>query len=103
MNKKKLLILGGGAVLLLLIILIAAKRGGGHSTTSVRQTVMRSSTFETRLPESGVIQRPRLQTGATLVGGNVGSILVKPGDAVAAGHHGALHLEHRYSNSLPRR
>lgn len=85
MNKKKLLILGGGAVVLLLIILIAAKRGGSHSATTVRETVVRSSTFETRLPESGVVQRPRLQTVATLVGGNVGSIFVKPGDGVAAG------------------
>lgn len=84
MNKKKLFILGGGAIALLLII-IAAARGGHRSTTTVRETTVRSSTFETRLPESGVVQHPRLQTVATLIGGNIGAIFVKPGDRVRAG------------------
>ena len=85
MNKKKLMVLGGGALVLLLIVLIAASRGGHKSSTTVRETVVRPTTFETRLPESGVVQRPRLQTVATLVGGNVGAIFVKPGDGVTTG------------------
>ena len=83
MNKKKLFILGGGTIVLLLIIVLAASRGH-RSTTTVRETVVRSSTFEIRLPESGVVQHPRLQIVATLVGGNIGAIFVKPGDRVSA-------------------
>jgi RND family efflux transporter MFP subunit len=41
--------------------------------------------FVTRLPETGVVQRPRLQTLTALVPGDIARVLVKPGDRVTAG------------------
>ncbi len=41
--------------------------------------------FITRLPETGVVQRPQTQTLSALVPGDVARVLVKPGDRVAAG------------------
>jgi HlyD family secretion protein len=41
--------------------------------------------FTTRLPETGVVQRPQTQTLSALVSGDIGAIRVNPGDRVAAG------------------
>ncbi len=41
--------------------------------------------FVTKLPETGVVQRPHIETLAALVPGNVAEVLVKPGDRVFAG------------------
>jgi multidrug resistance efflux pump len=41
--------------------------------------------FITRLPETGVVQRPQIRTLSTLVPGDIARVLVKPGDRVAAG------------------
>lgn len=41
--------------------------------------------FETRLPETGVVQRPQTQTLSALVGGDIARVAVSPGDRIAAG------------------
>jgi HlyD family secretion protein len=41
--------------------------------------------FQTKLPETGVIQRPQTQTLTALVAGNVGQIYVHPGQHVSGG------------------
>jgi RND family efflux transporter MFP subunit len=41
--------------------------------------------FVTRLPETGVVQRPQIQTLSAEVSGDIARVLVKPGDHVAAG------------------
>jgi RND family efflux transporter MFP subunit len=41
--------------------------------------------FVTRLPETGVVQRPRTRTLSAQVPGDIARVLVKPGDRVAAG------------------
>jgi len=69
----------------LLLIAVAAGRRRQAETVTVRQLIVKRATFSTKLPESGVVQRPLLQTVAALVGGNLGSVLVKPGDHVNAG------------------
>jgi RND family efflux transporter MFP subunit len=43
------------------------------------------SHFVSRLPETGVVQRPQTQTLSALVPGDIARVLVKPGDHVAAG------------------
>ncbi|MDQ6825806.1 MAG: efflux RND transporter periplasmic adaptor subunit [Candidatus Eremiobacteraeota bacterium] len=69
----------------LLLIAVAAGRSRHTETTAVREITIRYATFSTKLPESGVVQRPRLQTIAALVGGNIANVFAKPGDRVAAG------------------
>ena len=86
MNKRlrNILIVSGGLVLLVLIAVVAGKRSHGQGV-SVKQTTVRYSTFTTKLPENGVVQRPRTQTITAQIGGTVGGVFVKAGDRVAAG------------------
>jgi HlyD family secretion protein len=69
------------------IVLVAAKmQGGGDSPkVAVRLTTVHLSTFQTKLPENGMVQHPRTQTVPTLVAGNLGGVYAKPGDYVSAG------------------
>lgn len=69
----------------MVLISVAAGRNRHPDAMTVREMNVKRATFSTRLPESGVVQRPTLQTVAALVGGNLGSVLVKPGDHVTAG------------------
>ncbi|GAC1391453.1 MAG: efflux RND transporter periplasmic adaptor subunit [Vulcanimicrobiaceae bacterium] len=86
MNKRRrnIIILVAGLALLL-IVAIAAGRGRHSSGTAVVEQTITRTTFTTKLPENGVIQRPRTQTIATLISGNIGNITVKAGDHVVAG------------------
>lgn len=81
-NRNLLIILGAIVVL----IAIAALAGRGKSSAmEVKTQKIVVSTFDTKLPESGVIQHPGVQTVPALVAGNLGHIYVKAGDAVSAG------------------
>jgi multidrug efflux pump subunit AcrA (membrane-fusion protein) len=51
----------------------------------VRAVTVAYGRYQTKLPESGVIQRPQTRTLAALVPGNVGEIFVHPGQHVSAG------------------
>src|SRR5579864_3554552 len=70
-----------------LILLIAkfAGRNASDSGLPVKTFTVRRGAFQTKLPENGVVQHPRTATIPTLVAGNIGAILAKPGDTVAAG------------------
>jgi RND family efflux transporter MFP subunit len=65
------------------IAVVAGKRG--NDAVAVKTIAIKRTAFQTKLPETGVVQHPRVVTVPTLVGGNVGEIDVKPGDFVSAG------------------
>jgi HlyD family secretion protein len=85
MNRRRnLLILAAAIVVVIIIGVISA---GGHKNPGVEAKIqtVKLTNFTTRLPETGVIQRPRTQTLASLVAGNIATVYVRPGDHVAAG------------------
>jgi RND family efflux transporter MFP subunit len=83
MNRRNLLFAVAGLVLLLAIGAFAARPR--NSTVEARVETARIERFETKLPETGTLQRPLTQTIAALVGGNLGRMYVKSGDRVVAG------------------
>lgn len=85
MNRRRNTIVAvAGLAVLLAVGFFVAARGGGHPVP-VRLITVRYGTFTTKLPETGVIQRPQLVTIPASVGGNLGAIPVRPGDRVASG------------------
>lgn len=85
MNRRRnLIILGAGLALIIIIGIISAARPKADAVT-VSVTKIAPTHFQTRLPETGQIQRPQTETLAALVPGNIDQIFVKPGDRVAAG------------------
>jgi HlyD family secretion protein len=85
MNRRRnTIILIAGIAIVIVVALIAARRGGAHAL-AVREATVRYGTFTTKLPETGVVQRPLLLTIPAGVGGNMGLIRVKAGDHVIAG------------------
>jgi HlyD family secretion protein len=83
MNRRRntLIVIGG----ILLVVIVGALTRHGTSAVAVRETTIRYGTFETKLPETGVIQLPRTSTLPAYVAGNMGQILVKAGDRVTRG------------------
>lgn len=74
------------AVVLVAVIAIAAfssKRGG--DAISVRAVTAKRTSFQTKLPENGVVQAPQVVTVPTLVAGNIGHIYVRAGERVSGG------------------
>ncbi len=57
----------------------------GQSKTRVEVQRLTLTTFMTKLPETGVLQRPSMQTVPALVAGNIAQIEVRAGDEVRAG------------------
>jgi HlyD family secretion protein len=70
---------------LALVIAVPVFVERGQSRTRVHVQRLASTTFMTKLPETGVLQRPRTQTIPALVAGNIGQIYVRAGDEVSAG------------------
>lgn len=85
MNKKtrNLVILAVGLAIVIVIALVAGR--GQRNALAVTVVKVKPATFSTKLPESGVVQRPRVGTIPALIAGNLGEIDVKAGDRVAAG------------------
>jgi HlyD family secretion protein len=85
MNKRtrNLLIILGGIVVVILIAVLAGHRGS--SATPVQTQKAALTKFQIKLPETGTIQRPNVQTIPSLVAGNLGALYVKAGDRVSAG------------------
>ncbi len=81
-NRTLLIILG--AIVVVIAIAVLSSRGKS-SALEVKTQKIALSTFDTKLPESGVIQHPGVQTIPALVAGNLGRMYVKAGDAVSAG------------------
>ncbi len=63
--------------------MFAGKRGS--SAVTAQTFTVKRSLFQTKLPENGVVQHPRVATIPSLVSGNIGQIYVQAGDSVSAG------------------
>ena len=85
MHRTRNTILVAVALVLIVAIAVFASRRGSGDALAVKTLHVTRSTFTVKLPESGVVMRPRAATIPTLIGGNIGSINVKAGDYVAAG------------------
>jgi RND family efflux transporter MFP subunit len=51
----------------------------------VKTVTVKPGSFQTKLPENGVVQRPQVVTVPTLIAGNIGHIYVHAGNRVTAG------------------
>lgn len=68
------------------IVAVAALAGKrGPDAVAVKTITVKAGSFQTKLPENGVVQRPQVVTVPTLVAGNIGKIYVRAGDRVNAG------------------
>ncbi|HEY8321822.1 MAG TPA: efflux RND transporter periplasmic adaptor subunit [Candidatus Baltobacteraceae bacterium] len=82
-NRTLLIILG--AIVVVIILAVALGGRNKHDALEVKTQKVVLGTFDTKLPESGTIQHPGVQTIPALVAGNLGSIYVRAGQAVTAG------------------
>jgi hypothetical protein len=83
MNRRRnLILLGIGLVLVVLVGALAVGRPKHEAIEAKLETVAYTH-FITRLPETGVVQRPQIQTLSALVPGNIARVRVSPGDHVA--------------------
>jgi RND family efflux transporter MFP subunit len=82
-RRRNLFILLGGLVV---IVLLAIVFGRPHNDAITARVITVSyGRYQTKLPETGIVQRPQTQTLAALVSGNLGQIFVRPGQHVVAG------------------
>jgi len=84
-NRRRNLRIALAAIGLLALLGVGTVFRPRGSEIPVRQQTLQYATFRTKLPESGVLQRPKVQTVAAEVGGTIGTLLVRPGDSVQAG------------------
>jgi HlyD family secretion protein len=71
---------------LLAIVVIGAVAARPHDDAITARVVKAAYTrYQTKLPETGVVQRPQTQTLAALVTGNLGRIYVRSGQHVSGG------------------
>ena len=82
MNRRRNLFILLGALAVIVIVGVIAARPHGNALP-VRVVTVTYGRYQTKLPESGVIQRPQTRTLAALVPGNVGEIYVHPGQHVS--------------------
>ncbi len=85
MNRSRNTLFVVGGLVLLIALGVVAARARTPAATPVRLQRIAYGPFTTKLPETGVIQRPRLVTIPAGVGGNLGSFLVRAGDRVSEG------------------
>ncbi|MBC5810601.1 MAG: efflux RND transporter periplasmic adaptor subunit [Candidatus Eremiobacteraeota bacterium] len=98
-RTRNLLIVIGALALVVVIAVVASKRSGSQSL-AVREAPLKYATFQTKLPETGVVQRPLLVTIPAGVSGNVGFIWVKAGDRVQQGQLLATIVNPQLESSL---
>ncbi len=84
-RETQRLAIGAAIVVVVGALAIFALSRPHSETVAARLEAVRFSHFEVRLPETGVVQRPQIETLAAQVPGNIGRVLVNPGDHVAAG------------------
>ena len=72
-------------VIAVAIAVAAIEFRGNHPALAVRETVARETDFRTTLPETGVVQLPKVVTIPAAAAGNIGIVLAKAGDRVARG------------------
>lgn len=83
--KRLAILLGIVAAVGIVLAVAKFSHGAGDAKMPVHIVTAKRGVFETKLPENGVVQRPRTATIPTLVAGNIGDINVKAGDTVSAG------------------
>jgi HlyD family secretion protein len=82
-RRRKVIVIVAAAIV---VVLIGAFVARPHDAAiEARLQTVQPTTFETRLPETGTLQRPQAETLAALVGGNLDHFTVTPGQHVAAG------------------
>ncbi len=72
-------------VLGVIVAVAALSSRHGADAISVRAVAVKPGSFQSKLPENGVVQRPQVVTVPTLVAGNIAHIYVRPGERVAGG------------------
>jgi HlyD family secretion protein len=82
--RTRNLIIVIAAVVAIILVGLVARRGSG-SALEVQTQKTALTTFTVKLPENGVVMRPKTATIPTLVAGNIGHIYVRAGDRVAGG------------------
>ncbi len=82
-RRRNLIILAAGLIAVIALGVFAARP---HSdAVSARVVTVAYTRYQTKLPETGTVQRPQTNVLASLVAGNVERIWVKPGDHVHGG------------------
>lgn len=84
MSRRRPILVAGALVVSVAIAALAVSRRGSNPIEAKLETVAYTR-FVTRLPETGVVQRPRTETLTALVSGTIAGVRIKPGDRVAAG------------------
>jgi RND family efflux transporter MFP subunit len=82
-RRRNIIILLAGLLVVVVLGAIAARPQG--KPPEARVITVAYTRYQTKLPETGVVQRPQLQTLAALVSGNVDQIYVRPGQHVSGG------------------
>jgi HlyD family secretion protein len=81
---RNTLIVAAGLLAIVGTGIVVAKRNGG-SAIAVPMQKISWTTFTVKLPENGVVMKPRTATVPALVAGNIGNVYVRAGDRVAGG------------------
>jgi multidrug efflux pump subunit AcrA (membrane-fusion protein) len=82
-RRRNIFMLIGGLVVIVLIGAFAARPRSSPIEAKVETVAF--TRFTTRLPETGVVQRPQTETLGAQVPGDIARVLVSPGDHVHAG------------------
>jgi RND family efflux transporter MFP subunit len=82
-GRRRLYVALGVVVAIVVLGIVLARRQ--PATVAVREVIVHTGNFTTKLPETGVVQLPRLATLPIAVAGNVATIAVRSGDRVRAG------------------
>ncbi|HEX3464193.1 MAG TPA: HlyD family efflux transporter periplasmic adaptor subunit [Candidatus Elarobacter sp.] len=82
-RRRNIIILVAGLLVVVVLGAIAARPQG--KAPPARVITVSYTRFVTKLPETGVVQRPQTQTLTALVAGNVAQIYVRPGQHVSRG------------------
>lgn len=99
MNRRRNTLIVVAVLALVVIVGFFASRHGA-AATPVREVTVRYTTFKTKLPETGVIQLPRVVTIPAGAAGNLGLIEAHAGERVAAGQLLATILNEQIVSSL---
>ncbi len=83
--KRILVFVGILAALAVILVIAKVSNHSDAPSISVQTITLKRSDFETKLPENGIVQRPRTATIPTLVAGNLGNIYAHEGQTVYAG------------------
>jgi HlyD family secretion protein len=80
---RNLVILLVGLAIVIAVAVVASRHNADALAVPIQRIAR--TTFAVKLPENGVVMRPKTATIPTLLTGNIGQIYVKAGDVVAGG------------------